>query len=229
MAWRGLSRWTWPGSGRGARPLASGRRQGLLARSGSSWPCGRSRWKPCGLEDAGQAGLRSLASVSGQPALRGTTESSSRCLRVDKPATTTHTHSRHHQCRPAIRHAMVRASAPCEDRVARSPPSTQPSSPVRITATQTRSALISSSHFHPDGEVKGLTILGAAFRPCLAVVLPVQASPELRDLISTVCGPAFVVPDTVCCTQKQIETLRDSLGQAVPYVVFCCPTRRRRP
>jgi Niemann-Pick C1 protein len=39
----------------------------------------------------------------------------------------------------------------------------------------------------------------------------------LRD----VCGPGWPIPDTVCCTKDQINTLRTSLQQAEPLIASC--------
>ena len=36
-----------------------------------------------------------------------------------------------------------------------------------------------------------------------------------------VCGPAYTVPDSVCCTQDQLETLRDKMQQAAPLIASC--------
>ncbi|GHJ89612.1 hypothetical protein NliqN6_6014 [Naganishia liquefaciens] len=46
-------------------------------------------------------------------------------------------------------------------------------------------------------------------------------SDETRELLRQVCGPAWTVPDTVCCTPQQITTLRASLAQAEPLVASC--------
>jgi hypothetical protein len=53
-----------------------------------------------------------------------------------------------------------------------------------------------------------------------------QTTPELRDLLGSVCGPSFDIPSTLCCTQDQVEALRDNLLQAEPCVVS--PPRRLR-
>lgn len=39
--------------------------------------------------------------------------------------------------------------------------------------------------------------------------------------MATVCGPAYTVPDTVCCTYDQIETLGERLQQAAPLIASC--------
>ena len=39
--------------------------------------------------------------------------------------------------------------------------------------------------------------------------------------MESVCGPAYVVPDHVCCTQDQVATLSDRLKQAAPLIASC--------
>ena len=48
-----------------------------------------------------------------------------------------------------------------------------------------------------------------------------EASDELKQLISNVCGPTFEVPSHVCCTQDQVETLATQLKQAAPLIAAC--------
>jgi Niemann-Pick C1 protein len=40
-------------------------------------------------------------------------------------------------------------------------------------------------------------------------------------MLAEVCGPAFPIPDTTCCTSDQINTLRSSLAQAEPLLASC--------
>lgn len=44
---------------------------------------------------------------------------------------------------------------------------------------------------------------------------------EFRELLTDVCGPAWPVPETVCCTRDQVTTLRQSLQQAEPLISSC--------
>jgi len=39
--------------------------------------------------------------------------------------------------------------------------------------------------------------------------------------MSSVCGPAYEIPDHVCCTQEQVETLSNRLQQAAPLIASC--------
>lgn len=39
--------------------------------------------------------------------------------------------------------------------------------------------------------------------------------------MTTVCGPSYIVPDSVCCTQEQVETLSNRLQQAAPLIASC--------
>jgi Niemann-Pick C1 protein len=39
--------------------------------------------------------------------------------------------------------------------------------------------------------------------------------------MSTVCGPSYTIPDSVCCTKDQLETLRDKTQQAAPLIASC--------
>jgi Niemann-Pick C1 protein len=47
----------------------------------------------------------------------------------------------------------------------------------------------------------------------------------LKQALREVCGPAWAIPDTVCCTANQVETLRSSLQQAEP-ILSSCPACR---
>ncbi|WWD20224.1 hypothetical protein CI109_104700 [Kwoniella shandongensis] len=44
---------------------------------------------------------------------------------------------------------------------------------------------------------------------------------ELLDLMSSVCGPSYTLPSSVCCTYDQLSTLSDRLQQAAPLISSC--------
>ncbi|WVQ89549.1 hypothetical protein IAS59_003311 [Cryptococcus gattii] len=44
---------------------------------------------------------------------------------------------------------------------------------------------------------------------------------DLLDLMSSVCGPSYSLPDHVCCTYDQLSTLSDRLQQAAPLIASC--------
>jgi len=48
-----------------------------------------------------------------------------------------------------------------------------------------------------------------------------QTTDDLRELMQSVCGPSYAVPDSVCCTQEQVETLSNRLQQAAPLIASC--------
>ena len=39
--------------------------------------------------------------------------------------------------------------------------------------------------------------------------------------MADVCGPAYTIPDHVCCEQDQLETLRDKMQQVAPLIASC--------
>lgn len=71
-----------------------------------------------------------------------------------------------------------------------------------------------------DGDAEAVSPVPRARALRVADTFP-QPSDETRDLLREVCGPAWTVPDTVCCTPQQITTLRASLAQAEPLVASC--------
>lgn len=48
-----------------------------------------------------------------------------------------------------------------------------------------------------------------------------QTTEDLRQLLSSVCGPAYEIPDSACCEKEQVETLSDRLQQAAPLIASC--------
>jgi hypothetical protein len=63
----------------------------------------------------------------------------------------------------------------------------------------------------PSRPTRRLTVLSV----CLA---PTQTTQEQRDLLSSVCGPSWEIPSSLCCTSDQIAALRDNLLSAEPCV-----------
>lgn len=39
--------------------------------------------------------------------------------------------------------------------------------------------------------------------------------------MESVCGPSYTIPSSVCCTEDQLETLRDKMQQAAPLIASC--------
>lgn len=39
--------------------------------------------------------------------------------------------------------------------------------------------------------------------------------------MKSVCGPSYTIPSHVCCTEDQLETLRDKMQQAAPLIASC--------
>ena len=56
---------------------------------------------------------------------------------------------------------------------------------------------------------------------CFADERSGKTSDKLRDLMGAVCGPAYEIPSTVCCTYDQVSTLSDRLKQAAPLIASC--------
>lgn len=48
-----------------------------------------------------------------------------------------------------------------------------------------------------------------------------QTTEDVRRLLGEVCGSGWPIPDTICCTSDQINTLKSSLQQAEPLIASC--------
>ncbi|KAK4687526.1 hypothetical protein P7C73_g2603, partial [Tremellales sp. Uapishka_1] len=44
---------------------------------------------------------------------------------------------------------------------------------------------------------------------------------ELLSLLTSVCGPSYTLPSSVCCTYDQLSTLGDKMQQAAPLIASC--------
>ncbi|OCF62140.1 niemann-Pick C1 protein [Kwoniella mangroviensis CBS 10435] len=67
----------------------------------------------------------------------------------------------------------------------------------------------------------GRTSIFGADLPCPDDGNATEPGEKLRDLMASVCGPSYTVPDSVCCTYDQVATLSDRLQQAAPLIASC--------
>ncbi|WWC73799.1 uncharacterized protein I206_107771 [Kwoniella pini CBS 10737] len=67
----------------------------------------------------------------------------------------------------------------------------------------------------------GRTSIFGADLPCPDDGNSTPPEEDLRDLMATVCGPSYTVPNSVCCTYDQVATLSDRLQQAAPLIASC--------
>ncbi|KAK8849599.1 hypothetical protein IAR55_004934 [Kwoniella newhampshirensis] len=70
------------------------------------------------------------------------------------------------------------------------------------------------------GSCGRLSIFGAEL-PCPDDGDATAPDQKLLDLMSSVCGPSYTLPSSVCCTYDQLSTLSDRLQQAAPLISSC--------
>ncbi|WVF68428.1 hypothetical protein IAT40_003193 [Kwoniella sp. CBS 6097] len=67
----------------------------------------------------------------------------------------------------------------------------------------------------------GRTSMFGAELPCPDDGDASKPDQKLLDLMTSVCGPSYTLPDAVCCDYDQISTLSDRLQQAAPLISSC--------
>lgn len=67
----------------------------------------------------------------------------------------------------------------------------------------------------------GKTSMFGADLPCPDDSDATVPDQSLLDLMASVCGPSYSLPDHVCCTYNQLSTLSDRLQQAAPLIASC--------
>ncbi|WWC92719.1 uncharacterized protein L201_007678 [Kwoniella dendrophila CBS 6074] len=67
----------------------------------------------------------------------------------------------------------------------------------------------------------GRTSMFGADLPCPDDGNATEPEEKLRELMTSVCGPSYTLPDSVCCTYDQVATLSDRLQQAAPLIASC--------
>ncbi|OCF34304.1 niemann-Pick C1 protein [Kwoniella heveanensis BCC8398] len=67
----------------------------------------------------------------------------------------------------------------------------------------------------------GRTSMFGAELPCPDDGDAIKPDQKLLDLMTSVCGPSYTLPDAVCCEYDQVSTLSDRLQQAAPLISSC--------
>lgn len=74
-----------------------------------------------------------------------------------------------------------------------------------------------------DGDAEAVSVHDRLLDSCNTPdgALHLQPTDDVIDMLRDVCGPGWPIPDTVCCTKDQVNSLRTSLQQAEPLIASC--------